>query len=176
MLLGEATGPAIGVPPPSGHLDPPGPHHLDDAERTQHLEEAVDLVLGARRLDDERLRADIDDAARDRRPASCITCVRESPVAATLIMARSRAIVGSPVMLSTRRTGNSLYRFASTSRAPRSSVSTTMVIRESPGVSVCPTVSDSMLKARRRNSEATRFRTPGLLSTYTANVCIPYLP
>src|ERR1700704_2881946 len=45
-------------------------------------------------------------------------------------------------------------------------------MRETPGVSVWPTVSDSMLKARRRNNDATRFRTPGLLSTYTANVCI----
>ena len=36
---------------------------------------------------------------------------------------------------------------------------------ETPGVSVWPTVSESMLKARRRKSEATRFSTPGLSST-----------
>src|SRR5512141_1315832 len=47
-----------------------------------------------------------------------------------------------------------------------------MVIRETPLFSVWPTVSDSMLKPRRRNSDATRFRTPGLFSTYTTNVFI----
>src|SRR5207247_10576104 len=59
----------------------------------------------------------------------------------------------------------------SSRRAPYSSVSTTTVIREMPSRSVWPTVNDSMLYARRRKSEATRFRTPGLLSTYTAKVC-----
>ena len=38
-------------------------------------------------------------------------------------------------------------------------------MREIPGSVVRPTVSDSMLKARRRNTSATRFRTPGLSST-----------
>src|SRR5205814_2211532 len=42
---------------------------------------------------------------------------------------------------------------------------------ETPGRSVCPTVSESMLNARRRNSEAMRFRTPGRSSTYTTNEC-----
>ncbi len=42
---------------------------------------------------------------------------------------------------------------------------TTIVMRETPGFSVWPTVSDSMLKPRRRNSDATRFSTPGLSST-----------
>src|ERR1700758_5328168 len=45
-----------------------------------------------------------------------------------------------------------------------------MVMRETSGFSVRPTVSESMLKARRRNSEATRVSTPGLFSTYTTNV------
>src|SRR5207245_9283559 len=45
-----------------------------------------------------------------------------------------------------------------------------MVMRETSGFSVRPTVRESMLKARRRNSEATRVRTPGLFSTYTTNV------
>src|ERR1700712_4087780 len=45
-------------------------------------------------------------------------------------------------------------------------------MRETPAVSVCPTVSDSMLKPRRRKSDEIRFRTPGLLSTYTAKVCM----
>src|SRR5271166_2272070 len=55
-------------------------------------------------------------------------------------------------------------------RAWSSSASTTIVIRETSGFSVRPTVSESMLNARRRNSEATRVRTPGLFSTYTPNV------
>src|SRR5580704_1968810 len=45
-----------------------------------------------------------------------------------------------------------------------------MVMRDTPGFSVCPTVSDSMLKPRRRNKEATRFKTPGLFSTWTTSV------
>src|SRR5260370_29443358 len=49
-------------------------------------------------------------------------------------------------------------------------VSTVMVMREASGFSVRPTVSESMLKARRRNSEATRVSTPGLFSTYTTNM------
>src|SRR5579885_2792766 len=53
---------------------------------------------------------------------------------------------------------------------PNSSVSTTIVIREIPGFSVWPTVSDSILKPRRRNSDATRFSTPGLFSTCTTRV------
>src|ERR1700687_1403982 len=49
-------------------------------------------------------------------------------------------------------------------------VSTTIVMRETSGFSVRPTVSESMLKARRRNSEATRVSTPGLFSTYTTKM------
>src|SRR5438270_9881583 len=45
-----------------------------------------------------------------------------------------------------------------------------MVMRDTSGFSVRPTVSESMLKARRRNSDATRVSTPGLFSTYTTNV------
>src|ERR1700730_13223550 len=45
-----------------------------------------------------------------------------------------------------------------------------MVMRETSGFSVRPTVSESILKARRRNSDATRVSTPGLFSTYTTYV------
>src|SRR5580700_12332294 len=55
-------------------------------------------------------------------------------------------------------------------RAWSSSASVTIVMRETSGFSVRPTVSESMLNARRRNSEATRVSTPGLFSTYTTNV------
>src|ERR1700687_3480819 len=55
-------------------------------------------------------------------------------------------------------------------RAWSRSASTVMVIRAPSGFSVRPTVSESMLKARRRNSDATRVRTPGLFSTYTTNM------
>src|SRR5580698_4745246 len=47
----------------------------------------------------------------------------------------------------------------------------TMVIRETPGRSDLPTVSEIMLTLRRRNSEATRVSTPGLSSTSATNVC-----
>src|ERR1043166_5743603 len=52
----------------------------------------------------------------------------------------------------------------------RSSESMTMVIRDTPGRSVCPTVSDSMLKPRRRMSDVTRVSTPGRSSTWTMKV------
>jgi hypothetical protein len=54
---------------------------------------------------------------------------------------------------------------ASTRRALAGSQSHTIVMRETPAVSVWPTVSESILNARRRNSDATRFSTPGLSST-----------
>src|ERR1700722_20706538 len=55
-------------------------------------------------------------------------------------------------------------------RAWASSASTAFVIRETSGFSVRPTVRESILNARRRNSEATRVSTPGLFSTYTTYV------
>src|SRR5687768_12225882 len=45
-------------------------------------------------------------------------------------------------------------------------------MRDTPATSVRPTVSDSMLKARRRNSDATRLSTPGLSSTKATSVCV----
>src|SRR6266849_1806602 len=102
--------------------------------------------------------------------ASSSTWERASWVAATLLMARSRAIAGSWVMFSTSNTFTRLYRLASMRRAWSGFVSTVMVMRETSGFSVRPTVSESMLKARRRNSDATRVNTPGLFSTYTTNV------
>src|SRR5712691_5126699 len=85
-------------------------------------------------------------------------------------MARSRAIAGWLVMFSTSSTFTRLYRLASMRRAWSGSVSTVMVMRDTSGFSVRPTVNESMLKARRRNSDATRVSTPGLFSTYTTNM------
>src|SRR6202795_1326953 len=73
-------------------------------------------------------------------------------------------------MFSTSSTFTSLYRLASMRRAWSRPASTVMVMRETSGFSVRPTVSESMLKARRRNSDATRVSTPGLFSTYTTNM------
>src|ERR1035437_10973334 len=73
-------------------------------------------------------------------------------------------------MFSTSSTFTSLYKLASMRRAWSWSASTVMVMRDTSGFSVRPTVSESILKARRRNSEATRVSTPGLFSTYTMNV------
>src|SRR3954452_20089851 len=56
--------------------------------------------------------------------------------------------------------------------APPASVCTTTVMRDTPGVSLCPTASEMMLKLRRRKSDATRFRTPGRSSTYTVKICM----
>src|SRR3982750_2488582 len=62
-------------------------------------------------------------------------------------------------------------------RAVSSSASITRVSRDTPGSAVRPTVSDAMLKPRRRNSDAIRLSTPGLSSTcaimvWVATVCI----
>src|ERR1700675_4953932 len=73
-------------------------------------------------------------------------------------------------MFSTSSTFTSLYRLASMRRAWSRPASTVMVMRDTSGFSVRPTVSESMLKARRRNSDATRVSTPGLFSTYTTNM------
>src|SRR5271165_552628 len=79
-------------------------------------------------------------------------------------------MAGSAVMFSTSNTFTSLYRLASMRRAWSRSASTVMVMRDNSGFSVRPTVRESILKARRRNNEATRVSTPGLFSTYTTNV------
>src|ERR1700727_2224597 len=47
-----------------------------------------------------------------------------------------------------------------------------MVMRAISSFSVGPTVSESILMARRRASEATRLSTPGLFSTYATSVCM----
>ena len=101
---------------------------------------------------------------------SCIRCARAAASAATLIITRSRQTVGTSVMFWTCSTFTSFARCASMRRAPELSVSTTIVMRDTPCVSAWPTASDSMLKPRRRQSEATRFRTPGRSSTWTTNV------
>src|ERR1700761_1801505 len=57
--------------------------------------------------------------------------------------------------------------------------SQTMVMREVSGRSDSPTVSETMLMLRRRKSEATRVRTPGLSWTSATKVwsmfCCPFL-
>src|ERR1700692_1263578 len=52
-----------------------------------------------------------------------------------------------------------------------SGASQTMVMRETSGRSDSPTVSETMLMLRRRKSEATRVRTPGLSLTRATKVC-----
>ena len=47
----------------AGHGDGAGAHHLPDAEAAQQRDEGVDLLLGAAVLDDDGLRADVEDAA-----------------------------------------------------------------------------------------------------------------
>src|SRR5271168_1375946 len=59
-----------------------------------------------------------------------------------------------------------------------SGASQTMVIRETSVRSDSPTVSETMLMLRRRKSEATRVRTPGLSwtrATKVWSICIPLL-
>ena len=90
-----------------------------------------------------------------------MTAARPSWFALTLISARSRTTAGRSLRSSTRTTGTSLSRCARMRAAPLSSVRTTTVIRETPATSDVPTLSEWMLKPRRRNSDETRLRTPG---------------
>ena len=94
----------------------------------------------------------------------------------TRMSARSRSTVGRWVTSTTSATGMSLRRFASTIEAGTRAVSTTIVIRENSGVSVCPTVRLSMLKARLRKRLATRSRTPGWSMTFATRVCFTTAP
>jgi len=75
-----------------------------------------------------------------------------------------------PVMFSTSSTLTAYRDWLRRRIAWSRSASTTIVMRETSGFSVRPTVSESILNARRRNSEATRVKTPGLFSTCTTNV------
>src|SRR5258706_6453965 len=86
--------------------------------------------------------------------------------------ARSRSSRERSEMFSASSTSTSFSRLASRRCAPFSSVWATIVMRAISSFSVGPTVNESMLMARRRASEATRFRTPALFSTYATSVCI----
>ena len=83
---------------------------------------------------------------------SCSTAVRCSAVTPSFTSTSSRTTAGLLVTSSTRNTFTSLYKLASARRAPSSSVSTTIVMRETPACSVRPTVSDTILNARRRTA------------------------
>src|SRR5439155_5783615 len=52
---------AIAVGVAAGQRNASGSHHLYQPVGPQHLDEAVDLVLGSRRFDDQRLGAHVDD-------------------------------------------------------------------------------------------------------------------
>src|SRR3954470_23916392 len=59
---GRARAVALHGREPARHRHTAGAHHLHHAVGPQHFDQAVDLVLRAGGLDDERLGADIDDA------------------------------------------------------------------------------------------------------------------
>ena len=124
---------------------PAGARHLEDAMRPQHLQQAVHLVLGARDLDDERIGRDVDDARAEDVGQRCMIGFAVSAVAVTLIIAK---------VANDRRRGDHVLHAADVDELVEvrlrratalSSVSTTISMRERPGVSVRPTVSDSML-------------------------------
>ena len=133
----------------------------------QHLDQAVDLVLVAGDFDDERLVGHVDDAgAEDMRQLHDLR--RVSGVAATLIMARSRmtdGVAGHVFDAAARSPACTGWPRAAARRLRRYRRRWSCARR--PASRCGPTVSDSMLKARRRNSDATRFSTPGLFSTST---------
>src|SRR5713101_3804969 len=98
------------------------------------------------------------------------TSARLSGGTRALTSANSRATAAAPVRSCTWSTSTSFSRFACTRQAVSASEFTTSVIRETPGRSVVPTVSEEMLNPRRRNSDTTRFNAPGRSSTVATNV------
>src|SRR5207302_961633 len=84
--------------------------------------------------------------------------------------ANSRDTAAPRGMSCTCSTSTSFSKLACTRRAVSSSAWTTSAIREMPGRSVLPTVSEAMLNPRRRNSDTTRLRAPGRSSTVATNV------
>ena len=98
---------------------------------------------------------------RERSAGSTATRTRQSSRATDSVGSRS----------TTFTTSTSFCSCLSTCSMTRSSPSMTMVIRESRGSSVTPTVKLSMLKPRRAKRPATRESTPGWFSTITANTC-----
>src|SRR5216684_3557126 len=105
-----------------------------------------------------------------KRPHRRSTSARLSGGTRALTSANSRATAAAPVRSCTWSTSTSFSRFACTRQAVSASEFTTSVIRETPGRSVVPTVSEEMLNPRRRNSDTTRFNAPGRSSTVATNV------
>ncbi len=118
-----------------------------DAVRFEHLEQAVDLVLGARDLDDQRLGRDVDDARAEDLGELHDLRARLRPSSSTLIIASSRKTDGcARDVVDAQHVRRACRGSPRCGAAPHSSASTTIVMRETPAVSVWPTVSDSMLK------------------------------
>ena len=62
FLAGKAVFEFLGRTGPASHRDAARAHHLEHAVRLEHVEQPLDLVLGAGDLDDERVVGDVDRA------------------------------------------------------------------------------------------------------------------
>ena len=102
--------------------------------------------------------------------AASTTCGRLELSADTLTMSSARAIIWSSARRTTFSTGTSLFSCLVICSIFSSSVSTTMVMRLTPGVSVVAEVMDTMVNARRVNMAATREMMPSMSSTRTLRV------
>ncbi len=107
------------------------------------------------------------------RKTSAISMIRAlaSPFARTFASISSRSTAVPESCSRILITLISLFSCFVTCSSGLDSTFTTIVIRESPSVSVGPTASESMLNPRAENRPATRVRTPGLSSTRTESVC-----
>src|SRR6476620_5042640 len=151
--------------------DHAGLHHFANAVRLQHLEHGLELRRRASDLDAERLRTHIDYLRMNSSAVSMTPC-RVCSSARTFTRSSSRCTAWFSSSSTIFSTLTSLFScFVTCSRA-LPSTPTTIVMRDSPGCSVGPTASDSMLNPRRLNSPATRASTPGLFSTRTDRVCL----
>src|SRR3989440_8647408 len=92
-----------------------------------------------------------------------------------LTRAYSRVSAATPVRSCTCSTSPSFSRLAFTRPAVSASEFTTKVIRDTPGHSVVPTVSEAMLKPRRRKSDTTRLSAPGRSSTVATYVWATFI-
>src|SRR5687768_7781511 len=98
---------------------------------------------------------------------------RSAPSARTLTSTRSRLTCGTSLSTCTSMTLTSFSRLDLILNGFMRSLSITIVMRDTCGLCVRPTVRLSILNERRRNKLTTRFRTPGLLSTSATIVILP---
>jgi hypothetical protein len=151
---------------PLGKSDPAGALELEDAKGPGRSAKSSSLA-GRPEIDAVMLSRPTSTMVPSKMLTTSMTWLRISGVARTLTSSSSRstASLGSSSVIF--RTSMSLNSCLVICSRGVESTSTTMVMRLSAGSSVGATARDSMLYARRANSDDTRARTPARFCTRT---------